>query len=368
MVTGTIRSIEEHPFFAEWSGADLTAILKESEALDFGKGEIVADIGTGKPGCYFIVDGEVSVQARTADGIIEVDRRGAGDTFGEVSMLTGEPFIARIVAMSPCHIQFLSNEAVTRLWGDVPKPLSKLLRTVVRHVAAVGIGFADKAVRKDKMAVVGNVVNDVVSDFKVPAQMIGLGVEAIEMLSADKQVKLVCASIVNQVTKIMEMATELVIFARGETQFKFSRINLHTLMDEFRKANMVYFSKHNLVIEVDVPEIDMDVERLSLLRSFHNLLNNAEFSMEGHTGHVRIVAREMENDRVEIVFSDDGRGIPDALLKNYWEPFITTETGLSMCVVKSVMDCHGGTIEVANQPGGGARVVMVLPRFRVTAA
>jgi signal transduction histidine kinase len=367
MGVGVIQTIEDHPFFADWSGADLAMFCKASEEIVYNKGDIIVDMGDGKYGCFFILDGEVSIIARIDGHMSEVDRRGPGEIFGEIALFTREPFIARIVASTPCTIGFISIESMDRLIGPVPPPLSKLLRSLVRHLGKTTICFVEKSVHQEKMAVVGNVVKDVVNDFQSPVQMIGLGVEAIGKLSRDKQIKNICSSITDQVMKIMKMASELAVFASSESEFKFTRVNLRAFMDEFRQQNQEIFRNNDLKIAIDAPDVDVDMEPLSMMKALHNLLCRAAYTSVEHRGHVTITARLLDETRFEISFMDDGKEIPEAIRRNFWEPFITTETGLSMSVVKGVVECHGGVINFDSKDGVGTDFIMAMPRFHVTA-
>jgi signal transduction histidine kinase len=67
-----------------------------------------------------------------------------------------------------------------------------------------------------------------------------------------------------------------------------------------------------------------------------------------------------------VSFLDDGPGIPPDTLASIFDPFYTTKrpgrgTGLGLSICKSVMKEHGGTIEAANAPGGGAVFTVTLP-------
>jgi two-component system NtrC family sensor kinase len=70
---------------------------------------------------------------------------------------------------------------------------------------------------------------------------------------------------------------------------------------------------------------------------------------------------------------DDGTGIPPEILPQIFEPFLTTKetgkgVGLGLAVSKSIVERHGGTIEVQSEFGKGTSFTVALPIDGVGAA
>ncbi len=110
----------------------------------------------------------------------------------------------------------------------------------------------------------------------------------------------------------------------------------------------------------------IEADATQLHQVFLNLLVNARQAME-RGGIAGIICRNIEvDDRpwVEVVVSDQGCGIPDEKLSDIFKPFYTTKehgTGLGLSVVKSVVEKHGGTIEVATRRNVGSTFTVRLP-------
>jgi two-component system sensor histidine kinase PilS (NtrC family) len=69
---------------------------------------------------------------------------------------------------------------------------------------------------------------------------------------------------------------------------------------------------------------------------------------------------------VDLVLSDNGRGIEEAHLKHIFEPFWTTKdkgTGLGLATSWSLLQKGGGNIYVSTAPGRGTVMTLSLPRF-----
>ncbi|GGX02296.1 hypothetical protein GCM10011282_05470 [Undibacterium macrobrachii] len=125
---------------------------------------------------------------------------------------------------------------------------------------------------------------------------------------------------------------------------------------------------HQLNIDID-PAIDMDAYPGPLSQIFINLINNAllhAFDKIEH-GHMLLSAKLVSQDKVEIIFSDDGNGIPATILRRVFEPFFTTKlgkggSGLGMHLAHTVVtQLFGGKIEIESLPSEGTSIRMLLP-------
>jgi len=70
---------------------------------------------------------------------------------------------------------------------------------------------------------------------------------------------------------------------------------------------------------------------------------------------------------VIVKISDNGPGIPAAVLPRIWDPFFTTKdvgegTGLGLSIVHELVERHGGRIAVDTQLGEGTTFTVTLPR------
>ncbi|MCC6738400.1 MAG: response regulator [Planctomycetia bacterium] len=70
--------------------------------------------------------------------------------------------------------------------------------------------------------------------------------------------------------------------------------------------------------------------------------------------------------RIQVVFEDEGPGVPPDLLNRIFDPFFTTKppgsgTGLGLSVATSCIRSHSGSIRAENRPGGGAKFTVSLP-------
>ncbi|HET6202867.1 MAG TPA: HAMP domain-containing sensor histidine kinase [Planctomycetota bacterium] len=101
---------------------------------------------------------------------------------------------------------------------------------------------------------------------------------------------------------------------------------------------------------------------------FLNLLLNAADALESGSARARRIEVTIRREGGTVLASvcDGGPGMDPAALPRAFDLFFTTKpkgTGLGLPMVHAVVRDHGGTIELANRPGGGFEVAMRFPAF-----
>jgi nitrogen fixation/metabolism regulation signal transduction histidine kinase len=173
-------------------------------------------------------------------------------------------------------------------------------------------------------------------------------------------------TIVQQVESMKEMVKAFSDYARPP-RLQLTPVALGRLINEVLD---LYQGDERLHITLDstgeLPTIEADAGRLRQL--LHNLIKNA-IEANTHTRPIRLQllvhCAEKDNCRfVELRFEDNGPGIPEELLDQLFEPYITSKprgTGLGLAVVKKIVEEHGGIILVGNREEGGAVITVRLP-------
>ncbi|WCB92017.1 hypothetical protein DSM104299_00698 [Baekduia alba] len=121
----------------------------------------------------------------------------------------------------------------------------------------------------------------------------------------------------------------------------------------------------NVDVAADTPRVLADATRLRQMLT--NLVTNAHlYTDDGGTLTLRAGAHGASGVRIEV--ADTGRGMTPAELEHVFERFSrgagstgTPGTGLGLSIVKSLVDLHGGTIDVASTPGEGTTFAITLP-------
>lgn len=121
-------------------------------------------------------------------------------------------------------------------------------------------------------------------------------------------------------------------------------------------------------LDFDLPEGPCDVlmDRQMLGRVFVNLVENAAQALRGNgdrPARIRVRLRP-EGEFFHLDVEDSGPGIPTALRRTVFDPYVTTKndgTGLGLAIVKKIVMEHGGSVLIGDSDLGGARLRVRLP-------
>jgi signal transduction histidine kinase len=100
-----------------------------------------------------------------------------------------------------------------------------------------------------------------------------------------------------------------------------------------------------------------------LLNLLHNSIDAlGDIDKSGKT--IAIGISKVESDKVEILVSDNGKGISVENCDKMFDPFFTTKTqgiGVGLSISRSIIEAHGGKIWAESNPDRGLTVRFTLP-------
>ena len=115
-----------------------------------------------------------------------------------------------------------------------------------------------------------------------------------------------------------------------------------------------------LDLESDLPDLRLDLE--GMRRVLINLVENA-IDAAGEQGNI-VIQTLRHNGRVRLSIIDEGPGVDQVARERIFAPYISDTqdgTGLGLAMVRSIIQEHGGSITVSDNPAGGARFDIKLP-------
>ena len=109
-----------------------------------------------------------------------------------------------------------------------------------------------------------------------------------------------------------------------------------------------------------------DPERLR--SAFINVVSNGIQAFTGQNVAPKKVSIDLSasQEQIQLVVADNGSGIPDDVMTRIFEPMFSTKdfgVGLGMSIVRTIMEEHGGGVELVSRDGEGTSVTLWLPRI-----
>ena len=124
-------------FFVEFPPGGLEQLLYAAAVRSFDPPEVIVKEGDPGTSFFLIEDGEVEVHTQDPSGKpLVLAQLGAGEFFGEVSVLTGKPRTATIVARTPVTLIEISSKDLDRIARQFPEVRTVLQRFYERRAQA----------------------------------------------------------------------------------------------------------------------------------------------------------------------------------------------------------------------------------------
>lgn len=219
--------------------------------------------------------------------------------------------------------------------------------------------------RHRRLSEMGRMMSSLAHQIRTPlsAAMLYAG-HLCESKLTKEQAQRFSEKILSRLNHLDQQVKDMLIFVKGDVKLT-DRTSMRDLLAALEAAMEVsVVSSHSVVvIGNECPDTLLQCNRESMVGALMNLVNNAIQSV-GKGIEISINARELEEQQIEIVISDNGPGISDVEMKELQEPFYTTKsqgTGLGLTVVRSVVQAHHGVFDLQSTPGIGTRAILLLP-------
>jgi signal transduction histidine kinase len=220
----------------------------------------------------------------------------------------------------------------------------------------------------ERLAALGEMIAGVSHEIRNPLGIIRSTAELLHgRIENDRQRRL-SHIIVEEATRLNDILTEFLDFARPKNP-RTTPCRIEDILEKNLAAMEGQLQRSSIQVErlYEAGDYVMEADADLLYRAFVNLLANAVQAMpEGGVLRVRTLLRESTGvpAQVELRIRDSGPGIPEDLQKKIFNPFFTTRekgTGLGLAIVRSIIDSHGGEIEVRSREGRGTNIIIRLP-------
>jgi signal transduction histidine kinase len=242
-------------------------------------------------------------------------------------------------------------------------------------------------IEAEKMKSIGRLAAGVAHEVKNPLAIITMGIDCLSQLDLGNEPS--AKDILHEISVAIERADHVVrdlLDFSAPKPLEVTEHDLNSVIDDALRLNRsILAAKHIEIVRNLAPDLPpLRIDRLKISQVLANLLTNAAAAVPASGGSitVRTSARQLTGVGANIgdarseVFragdlivaaeiEDNGPGIPADKLAKIFDPFFTTKptgegTGLGLTVSKTILDLHGGLLNIANRDEGGARATMLL--------
>jgi signal transduction histidine kinase len=226
----------------------------------------------------------------------------------------------------------------------------------------------ERLIRQESLAVLGQLASGVGHELRNPLGVIKNAVYFLNMVveEPDPEVEEILEILQQEVATSEEIISSLLDFARAKLPAR-RVVDVNNIVQE-ALSRVAVPENVEVVSQLDksLPSILADPDQLD--RVFGNIvLNGIQAMPEG--GRLVIETSEVSGKPLDsswavISFADTGVGILEENLGKIFEPLFTTKAkgiGLGLALVKTLVEGHGGSVEVESEVGKGSTFTVRLP-------
>ncbi len=237
-------------------------------------------------------------------------------------------------------------------------------------------GSKAKLVTAERIAAWQEMARNLAHEIKNPLTPIQMAVETLRKAydkkhpSFDATFDESTATVLEETARLKRIVTEFSEFARLPK----AQTGPNDLNAIVSNALTLYASTGQVTTDLDPKLAPVMCDRDQMQQVLINLLENARDALSAREGgRIVISTRGDGPNRVHLIVEDNGPGFPAEVRERLFTPYVTTKqrkggSGLGLAIIHRIISDHGGTIEVGDAAGGGARIDIVLPTVAASAA
>jgi len=235
--------------------------------------------------------------------------------------------------------------------------LSGFLAEQTRRTRGELKDMEDHVKRVEKLASMGEMAAGLAHEIKNPLASLAGSIQMLkEELSYNSENHKLMQIVLRETDRLNSLVSDFLLFAKPP-QGNLENIRLDRALSE----TLELFEKDNacagrIIIEKRLlADIWVAMDPVHLRQIVWNLLLNASEAIEGD-GTITVTMNSHMARRVSIAVVDTGIGIPEACLKNIYDPFFTTKTrgtGLGLSIVHRILESYDSRMEVESDSNSG---------------
>ncbi|GAB3885322.1 HAMP domain-containing sensor histidine kinase [Terrabacter terrigena] len=258
---------------------------------------------------------------------------------------------------------------------DSDDEVASLSRSLNAMLARIEQSFAVREANEAKMR---RFIADASHELRTPLAAVGGYAELYRQgaLPTADAVTGAMGRIESEATRMSGLVEDLLTLARldGERPLELQPVDLAVLAaDAAQDARTIAPGRHIVATGINGPiePTELRADEQQLRQVVTNLVTNARVHTPDGTP-IEILVGRVDVGHVALHVRDHGAGIPEQDRQNVFERFYRADwsrsrgkgggNGLGLAIVQAIVAAHGGDVRVQETAGGGATVVVELPR------
>jgi len=243
---------------------------------------------------------------------------------------------------------------------------------IMTFIATLLIIFRQKKLSQIKTDFVNNMTHELktpISTISLASQMLkdkGIGVTEKKLKHISGIIEQESKRLGYQVEKVLQMA----IFDKGKIKLNCEEIDVHLLLSNVASnfEMQVKNNNGNIILDLNAQKTIIRADEVHFLNILSNLVDNAIKYCNAEP-EITLSAWDTRK-KMFIAVKDNGIGISKNDQNRIFEKFYRVSTGnihnvkgfgLGLCYVKTIVEEHGGSINIESQTGKGSRFILSFP-------
>lgn len=124
--------LKKYKSFKNFDDTDLAAMSELTAVKPYKKDEVVFEEETKGDAMYVVKSGSVKILKKVKNQESTIAVLKAGEFFGEMALLDGQPRSASVKAIEPSECLVIADKSYLRMRNDRPKTALKLMDIIIR--------------------------------------------------------------------------------------------------------------------------------------------------------------------------------------------------------------------------------------------
>ncbi|MCM3599913.1 PAS domain S-box protein [Robertmurraya korlensis] len=217
--------------------------------------------------------------------------------------------------------------------------------------------------RSEKLSAIGELAAGIAHEIRNPLTTLKGFTIFLNSMESDVKKKEYYTLLLEEIERINFIVGEFMVLAKPQT-IHLKRTSLIPIITKVCKFLESELNLNNVVIELvcENEDVYVECEEHMIKQVFLNFIKNAIEAMpDGGTIKIKVF---INNNKVQITFIDEGKGIPEDQVKKLGEPFFTTKekgNGLGLMVCFKIIQMHNGKIFIQSKENKGTMIDVSLP-------